>query len=757
MPPLRSDSPIQYVKGVGPRLAERFATLGINTVGDLLEYYPFRYELEHGEMEIADLRPGMTATVRGEVTRVRGRWRGLKAEIYDGTDFCTLRWFNQRYAASGLREGVLVVATGQVQEFNDRLELVQPRVQVFPPDAVLMAPAKGSQQLGVYRSNAQINSPTIRRAVQNVLAQGRLPVEEILPLVLCRKHNLPTRENAIRQMHRPSGDKDLERARKRLAYEEFFLMELAMALRRYKLVSLQTGRKLHATPEIDRRIRARFPFPLTGAQNKVIREIARDLESGRPMTRLLQGDVGSGKTVVALYACLVAVANGRQAAIMAPTEILAQQHFANIEKYLEGSRVRRTLLRGKLSRKERSETLAAIEAGEIDLVVGTQALLEKDVAFKDLAMAVVDEQHKFGVLQRANIRTKGPLPHYLVMTATPIPRTLAMTVFGDLDVSIIDAMPPGRGKIITKVVARAQWETVMTYVRRRLEAGEQAYVVCPLIGEEEGTKAQRHEGTEGRNRGIEGSREPRAGALRVDAADTRVNPQSSIVNRQSPIDSRHSSIRNRQSPIPNPQSVRLVSAKQAYDRLVNGPWRGLNVGLLHGSLKPADKQETIDAFIAGRLHAGVATTVVEVGVDVANATIMIVENADRFGLSQLHQLRGRIGRGHKDSLCVLIAHGRGEKAAERLAVMAETNDGFKIAEADLRQRGPGELFGTRQHGLPELRVGDILNDFALLEQARQDAFEVVARDPKLQQPQHARMIPALKRMFGTRLALIDAG
>jgi ATP-dependent DNA helicase RecG len=431
------------------------------------------------------------------------------------------------------------------------------------------------------------------------------------------------------------------------------------------------------------------------------------------MTRLLQGDVGSGKTVVALHACLVAVANGRQAAIMAPTEILAQQHFANIEKYLEGSRVRRKLLRGKLSKKERAESLAAIEAGEIDLVVGTQALLEKDVAFKDLAMVVVDEQHKFGVLQRANIRTKGPLPHYLVMTATPIPRTLAMTVFGDLDVSIIDAMPPGRGKIITKVVTRTQWKTVMGYVRGRLEAGEQAYVVCPLIGPEEATKLRSHEATE-----------------EVVAAG---------------------------APPAGDEHGKLVSAKQAYERLMKSPWRGLNVGLLHGALKPAKKQETVDAFVAGRLHAVVATTVVEVGVDVANATIMIVENADRFGLSQLHQLRGRVGRGSKDSLCVLIAHGRCEKAGERLSVMAETTDGFKIAEADLRQRGPGELFGTRQHGLPELRVGDILNDFSLLEQARQDAFDIVARDPKLEEPHHARMIPALRKMFGGKLALIDAG
>jgi ATP-dependent DNA helicase RecG len=728
---LRGDSPIQYVKGVGPRLAQRFATLGIQTVGELLEYYPFRHELERGEVDIADLEPGTTATVRGEVLRVGGRWQSLKAEIYDGTETCTLRWFNQRHVGPGLHQGALVVATGKVQEFDDRVEIIQPRLQVFPPDTVLASPQKGSQRVGVYRGNAEIKSPTIRRAVLSALAQRHLPVEEILPPELCRRHDLPTREAAIRQMHVPTGDQQLLRARRRLAYEEFFLMELAMALRRYRLVSLQRGRKLHVTPEVDRRIRARFPFTLTAAQNKAIREIAQDLESGRPMTRLLQGDVGSGKTVVALHAGLAAIANRRQAAIMAPTEILAQQHFANIEKYLEDSRVRRTLLRGKLSKKERTETLAAIEAGEIDLVVGTQALLEKDVAFKDLAMVVVDEQHKFGVLQRANIRTKGPLPHYLVMTATPIPRTLAMTVFGDLDVSIIDALPPGRGTIITKVVARSKRKTVMEYVRSRLEAGEQAYVVCPLIGEEEGA-------TEDRDRGIEGPRD----------RGTQ-SPRQTL--------SRQSSIVNRQSPIPNPQSPALVSAKQAFTRLTKGPWRGLNVGLLHGSLKPAEKQATVDAFVAGELHAVVATTVVEVGVDVANATIMIVENADRFGLSQLHQLRGRVGRGSKDSLCVLIAHGRGEKAAQRLEVMAQTTDGFKIAEADLRQRGPGELFGTRQHGLPELRVGDILNDFSLLEQARQDAFEIVAADPSLQQPRHARMIPELQRMFGTRLALIDAG
>ena len=711
MPTFRNDSPLQYVKGIGPVKARYFAEAGLQTVGDLLEYYPFRYEIEGDEVEIADLEPRTNATVRGTVVRLRGGHRSsFTAEIDDGTETCLLRWFHRPYTAHQLYVGVTLLASGKVQEYNDRLEIVQPRVQVFPPDTVVFPERRGSRRVGVYRGSAQLKSSLIRRAVLNVLAQPHLPIDEFLPTALLHKHKFPERATAVREMHTPKSDADLQRARGRLVYEEFLLLELAMAIRRHRTVMLQTGQKLHVTPEVDRRIRARFPFKLTASQNAVVGDIVHDLESARPMTRLLQGDVGCGKTVVALYACLAAIANGKQAALMAPTEILAQQHFGNIENYLAGSRVRYVLLRGKLGKKERTETLAAIEHGRIDLVVGTQALIQKDVTFNNLAMVVVDEQHKFGVMQRATFRTKGPLPHYLVMTATPIPRTLSMTVFGDLDVSIIKHSPPGRGQITTKVVTPRQWGTVMDYVRRRLEAGEQAYVVCPLIGEEEGNGGRRQQGNQA----------------------TRQRDNKDLRNG-------------------------MVSATQAYEQLASGPWSGLNIGLLHGSMKSAQKDDAIAAFAAGRLHALVATTVIEVGVDVPNATIMIVEHADRFGLSQLHQLRGRVGRGHKDALCVLIARAaRSAKAAERLAVMAETTDGFKIAEADLRQRGPGELFGTRQHGLPELRVGNLIDDFDLLEQARDDAFDLIRRDPSLSQPEHQPLIPALKRLFGGKLALIDA-
>ena len=694
MATLLVDSPLQFVKGIGPVRSQWFAGVGLRTVGDLLEYFPFRHECEGGEVDIADLKPSTHATIRGTVVRLRGGGHASRtAEVDDGTETCTLRWFQARYAPRSLSVGVSVIASGKVQEYNDQLELIQPRVQVFPPDAVILSQRRESRRVGVYRGNAQLNSSLIRRAVLTVLAQPHLPTDEFIPASLLQKHDYPTRADAVRQMHVPASDDDFERARARLAYEEFLLLELAMALRRRETACAQTAQKLHVTTEVDRRIRARFPFPLTPSQNAVVRDIADDLESGHPMTRLLQGDVGSGKTVVALYACLAAIANGRQAALMAPTEILAQQHFANVERYLANSRVRCVLLRGGLPAAQRREILANIADGTTDLVVGTQALIQEDVAFKDLAVVVVDEQHKFGVVQRARFRTKGPLPHYLVMTATPIPRTLAMTVFGDLDVSVIKHAPPGRGTTTTRVVTARQRDTVMDHLRRRLEAGEQAYVVCPLIGDDEHSEADSS-----------------------------------------------------------------ASAKAAYDKLRRGPWRGLNIGLLHGALDSADRQKAIRAFAAGELHALVATTVIEVGVDVPSATIMVVEHAERFGLSQLHQLRGRIGRGEKDALCVLITAGRGSTAAaERLAVMAETADGFRIAEADLRQRGPGELFGTRQHGLPELRVGDLINDFHLLENAREDAFGLIRRDPGLKDADHQALLAPLSQMFGGKLTLIEAG
>jgi ATP-dependent DNA helicase RecG len=437
-----------------------------------------------------------------------------------------------------------------------------------------------------------------------------------------------------------------------------------------------------------------------------VREIAADIAGGRPMTRLLQGDVGSGKTAVAVYACLVAIANRRQAAIMTPTEILTTQHYQKIEQYLAGSRVRRVLLRGRQPKSDRAAALRQIERGEVDLVIGTQAIIQGDVKFKDLALVVVDEQHRFGVMQRHVFRTKGVTPHYLVMSATPIPRSLAMTVFGDLDVSTIRTAPAGRGEVTTKVTPYKQWAVVMDYVRTRIERGEQAYVVAPLVGAEP-------------ERNSQPTSDP--------AKSTREE-----AGRQ------------------------LTTAVDLHKRLLAGPWRDLRVGLLHGAMRPAEKERTMADFAAGRLQALVATTVVEVGVDVPNATMMVIEHADRFGLAQLHQLRGRVGRGSRDGLCVLLTESLGGTAGARLSVLSQTHDGFRIAEEDLRLRGPGQFFGTRQHGLPELKYANIVGDTELVSLAQQEARRIVDLDPHLGLPEHKLLREELTRFMGDTFALIDA-
>ncbi|MBL8878208.1 MAG: ATP-dependent DNA helicase RecG [Phycisphaerales bacterium] len=698
----RADSPIQYVRGVGPRRAEWFAQHDLRTIGDLLDFFPTRYVTQGGPFAIENLQPGMTARILADVLKIRHRPTSLVVLVHDGTDAIQLRWFQPPPIAEALRPGMRVSAEGRVQEFDDRIEMIQPLVEFVPEGGA--AGNEKSVIVGVYPGVAEKQQPRIRDVVATVLAQSRLPIAECVPPPLLARRRLMSRHDAVRAMHAPKDMRQADHARRSLAYEEFLLIELAMMMRRAKRVSIQTAPRIHLTPEIDQRIRKRFPFELTSAQNGAIREIGHDLQAGRPMTRLLQGDVGCGKTVVALYACLAAIASGFQAAIMAPTEILASQHFAKIEQYLAGSRVRRALLRGAGSRADRAAGLAKIDRGEIDLVVGTHALIQKDVAFQNLALVVVDEQHRFGVLQRHAFRSKGPTPHYLVMTATPIPRTLSMTVFGDLDVSTIRSSPPGRGKVHTRVITPDDWQRELELVRARIDSGEQVYVVCPRIGagEEEENSA---------------AREPRAFAEKSDA----------------PIG-----------------AVKMAETLQA------GPFRGLPLAVLHGRMTQAEKDRIMREFAAGKIRALVSTTIVEVGVDVPNATIMVIENAERYGLSQLHQLRGRVCRGVRDGLCLLVRRDRGEAAGPRLQVMTRTLDGFRIAEEDLKLRGPGELFGTKQHGLPELHMGDLAMDFPLVEAARDDAAAIVRDDPQLKKPPHQALLAGLRKMFGEKLALIDA-
>jgi ATP-dependent DNA helicase RecG len=494
---------------------------------------------------------------------------------------------------------------------------------------------------------------------------------------------------ALLNVHFPNDQESLEAARRRLIYDEFFLLELALAVNRNRLAHGGRAPKLATTPRIDARIRRLLPFALTPGQERAIADVVRDLAGDTPMNRLLQGDVGSGKTAVAVYALLVAVAHGYQAVLMAPTEVLARQHSATLEGYLAHSRVRRLLLTGGSAAARRRETLSAIRAGQFDLVVGTHAVIQDDVEFARLGLVVIDEQHKFGVRQRGRFRGATETPHTLVMTATPIPRTLSMTLFGDFDLSTIADLPPGRQKVNTYVVIPETRARVWEFVRRKLREGRQAYVICPLI---------------------EGS-----------------------------------------------ESLDLRSAETTFEELSRGELAGFSLDLLHGRMDDLGKQAAMDAFRARRTQVLVSTTVVEVGIDVPSATLMVVEHAERFGLSQLHQLRGRVSRGAHAGYCFLMDHTGNEQARKRLDVLAETTDGFRIAEADFELRGPGEVLGTRQHGLPDLRLGDLRRDRPLLEEARRDAFALVERDPGLRDARFALLRRELTEHYGDVLDLAEVG
>jgi ATP-dependent DNA helicase RecG len=708
-------TPLADLPGVGPRRAEFLAELGVRNLGQLIAYLPTRHEREEAESAISERRAGAVGCARGEISATRVVKRGVtrarfEAVMIDETGRLDLVWFNALYMADRIHPGLRVRVQGKADRRGPGLRMTNPRLEVLDPRREEAA-SKDSRVRPVYSASERISSRQIEGIISRVLAPALTLIQDHLSPEYRAQRELPELFAAYRAMHAPASESEALAARRRLAYDELLLLQLGVQIKRAQRRERARATALKWTQTIDNKIRKRFPFALTEDQDGVVRDIISDLTRATPTNRLIQGDVGSGKTVVALYAMLMAVASKTQAAIMAPTEILADQHFASITKMLAGSEVRVELLTGAVKPAARALLLERLARGEIDLLVGTHALLTKGVRFSNLSVVIIDEQHRFGVHQRAALRSKGDdaagadgrvlVPHVLVMTATPIPRTLALTLFGDLDVSTIRRLPPGRKAIATRVVQPAMRAEVYRFVRSRIDRGEQAYVVVPAI-----------EGAD------DGLWVPGVGA-----------------------------------------APRLRSVEETLKDLTESLLPGVRVGVMHGRLRQDERDKVMKQFREQQLDVLLSTTVIEVGVDVPNATVMVIEDAERFGLAQLHQLRGRVGRGSKSSACVLVAGAGagGEEAQARLEALAKISDGFKLAERDLELRGFGEIMGLKQSGMPPFRVADLSKDLNLLTLASRDAAEMIGQDATLSGPSAKLLHKRLMKAHGQWLGLADVG
>lgn len=708
-----TEIPTSELQGIGPKSAEALAELGIGNVADLLHHVPHRYIDRSQKSSIAQTPIGTEVTLIGEVRSVSERRprRNLviiEARVADETATIKAVWFNQRFRLNQLSEGALVALSGEVESFRGTLQMKSPDVDVLnsPNEGLLTG-----RIVPIHSRVAKLKVGTIRRAVHNALRRSR-PIDDTVPVEFRATHGLMTRDEAFGSIHFPETLEEVTPARRRLVYDELFRLEVALALQKRKQMLDAVGVAHDPSGELTEAFLAGLPYSLTGAQRRVLGEIETDLRAPHPMHRLLQGEVGSGKTVVAVATLLAGIEGGWQGAIMAPTEVLAEQHFLGVRSLLgeaglspdpvggqsrlgmdslfaeDGPAVHLALLTGSTAVANykpaitRAELIDDVATGQVDLVVGTHALIQEGIHFDRLGVAVVDEQHRFGVAQRVQLKEKADLiePDLLIMTATPIPRTLSMTLYGDLDVSIIDEMPPGRTPVATRHLPKGSETVAWELIEREVAAGRQAFVVCPLVED---------------------------------------------------------------SP-----KVEAASATAEHDRL-SALLPDLNVGLIHGQLRSADKEAVMASFRAGETDVLVSTTVIEVGIDVPNATVMVIEDADRFGLSQLHQLRGRVGRGEHAGTCLLLADATTTEGEDRLAAMVGTTDGFRLAEEDLRIRGQGTVFGTRQSGMKDLRLADILTDFDTLVAARRDAFGLVDADPGLER--HEELAAEVRAMLGERV------
>jgi ATP-dependent DNA helicase RecG len=689
--PLASSA--QYVKGVGPQRFEKLLKLGLCTVGDLLYYLPRTYEALTNRLRIAELKANEELqTIVGEVVEIEGKTTATGKEMVSivlsdgGPVVVEAIFFNQSFIANRLHYGQKVACSGKPRHYRGHWQMSKPRLRPVDEDTMEQETAA---VLPIYALTEGLHSEAMRRIQLEIVTRYAAAAPEIIPAPLLTRHQFGSAAAALHAVHLPRSLHEAERGRQRLAYEELLILQVALALQRRDQQTQHKAPPLRCWRLVDERIRQLMPFSLTTGQNRAIQQIIDDMAKEHPMRRLLQADVGAGKTAVAVYAMLVAVANKHQAALMAPTEVLARQHWRTLQKYLANKSVKMELLVGGMSERERRLALGEIRRGQVDLVVGTQALIENDIEFANLGLVVIDEQHRFGVLQRATIRHKGLDPHYLIMTATPIPRTIALTVFGDLDVSVVRELPAGRQPVVTRLVPERERPELMAELVVQIQQGRQGFVVCPMVEE---------------------------------SADND-----------------------------------LKGTIDTCQLLRDGPFRNLRVGLMHGRLDDRTKDETMAKFRDRELDVLVSTTVIEVGVDVPNATLMVIEHAERFGLSQLHQLRGRVSRGPVAGECYLFAQVGTPDAKERLHYFTRTTDGFLLAEKDLELRGGGEFFGTRQHGASELRVAHPIRDVELLDLARRDARELVQKDPGLQAPEHAGIRAQVLARYGRVFALASVG